>query len=186
MDSTALRSILLKIDGSAPSIHQAAGAMMRLYDKGTGVAVSEWRNALQSCRTDQLLPLLYVANEVLQNSKRNRGTKFLEAFSPVLGNSLVWMVQRDPTILEKVRRTAKIWGERRVLSVRFVNELLQGLERFRDHPHETPAGSFSPQTESPKDVTPLEKESPSPATEVILFSSVFALISTAQTYLIGC
>lgn len=162
MDSTALRSILVKIDGSAPSIHQAAGAMMRLYDKGAGVAVSEWRNALQSCRTDQLLPLLYVANEVLQNSKRNRGTKFLEAFSPVLGNSLVWMVQRDPTILEKVRRTAKIWGERRVLSVRFVNELLQGLEPFRgNNQHETPAGAFSPQTEPPKDVTPIEK-SPAP------------------------
>ena len=47
---------------------------------------------------------LYVANEVLQNSKRNRGTKFLEAFSPALSSSLEFMVKTDPSIVEKVRR----------------------------------------------------------------------------------
>jgi hypothetical protein len=181
MDSTTLRSILVKIDGSAPSIHQAAGAMMRLYDKGAGVAVSEWRNALQSCRPDQLLPLLYVANEVLQNSKRNRGTKFLEAFSPVLGGSLVWMVQRDPAILDKVRRTTKIWGERHVLSVRFVNDLLQGLEPFRDGAQDnnsSPAATFSPQAELPNEAVTPEKESPSLATEEDSEDVVKALTST--------
>jgi hypothetical protein len=186
MDSTALRSILVKVDGSAPAIHQAAGAMMRFYDKGAGVAVSEWRNALQGCRPDQLLSLLYVANEVLQNSKRNRGTKFLEAFSPVLGGSLVWMVQRDPTILEKVRRTAKIWGERRVLSVRFVNDLLLGLEPFRDggaQDDDSPAAAaFSPQAELPTETPPPEKESPSPglANEEVSEDVVMALTSTTQ------
>jgi hypothetical protein len=90
------------------------------------------------------------------------------------------MVQRDPTILDKVRRTTKIWGERRVLSVRFVNDLLQGLEPFRGNQQETPAGGFSPQAEPPKDVTPLEKESPSPATEEDSEDILKALTSTTN------
>ena len=164
MDSTTLRGILSKTDGSTQAIQNSAGAMMRLYDTSTAVAVSEWRNALQTCRSDQLLPLLYVANEVLQNSKRNRGTKFLEAFSPVLGPSLILMVQRDPTILEKVRRTAKIWGDRRVLSIRFVNELLQGLEPFREKQQVEVAG-FSPEAQETTPKITAEKQSPSLATE---------------------
>ena len=77
-----------KIDGSAPAIQATAGAMMKQYDKSPGVAVVEWRNALHQARGDQHLPLLYVANEVLQNSTRNRGNKFLEAFSPTTRNTL--------------------------------------------------------------------------------------------------
>jgi len=130
-----LREALLSVDGTAPSIQRAAGAMMRRYgDRSTcDVAVLEWRNALQSSTdADQLLPLLYVANEVLQNSKRNRGNKFLEAFSPILKQSLVHVCRTDPSLVEKVRRTVKIWGDRRVFSVRYVNELLGDLEPYRD------------------------------------------------------
>eukprot|EP00555_Chaetoceros_dichaeta_P004164 CAMPEP_0198257024 /NCGR_PEP_ID=MMETSP1447-20131203/6798_1 /TAXON_ID=420782 /ORGANISM="Chaetoceros dichaeta, Strain CCMP1751" /LENGTH=474 /DNA_ID=CAMNT_0043943817 /DNA_START=1 /DNA_END=1422 /DNA_ORIENTATION=+ len=106
--------------------------MMRLYDKSSLLAVSEWRNTLQSCQTSQLLPLLYVANEVLQNSKRNRGNKFLEAFSPALADALKFICERDSKLVEKVRRTTKIWGDRRVFSTRFVGSLLKGLDTFRD------------------------------------------------------
>jgi len=129
----SLRSILSQTDASAQNIQRSAASMMRLYDRSATVAVNEWRNTLQSCNPSQLLPLLYVANEVLQNSKRNRGTKFLEAFSPALSSSLDFMVKTDPSIIEKVRRTAKIWGDRRVFSIRYVSEILKGLEPFRQH-----------------------------------------------------
>lgn len=130
-DSTSLRDLLRSIDISAEAIQRTAGAMMRFYQSSTDVAVSEWRNALNVARDDQLLPLLYVANEVLQNSKRNRGNRFLEAFSPILGQSLAHICQQLPDGVEKVRRTVKIWGDRRVFSIRYVNELLNGLEPFR-------------------------------------------------------
>ena len=127
----SLHTVLMQTDGSHPSITQGASMMMRHYDRSAGTAVTEWRNALQSCQPHQLLPLLYVANEVLQNSKRNRGNKFLEAFAPILGQGLQLICQRDGELVEKVRRTAKIWGDRRVFSVRFVSELLKGLEPYR-------------------------------------------------------
>lgn len=130
---------------------------MKQYDRSVNTAVNEWRNALQICQLHQLLPLLYVANEVLQTSKRNRGNKFLEAMSPVLGQALQHICSRDPSVTEKVRRTAKIWGDRRVFSIRFVNDLLQRLEPYR-HGRPPPSNdftndgaTFSPEPEAPSD-----------------------------------
>jgi CID domain len=148
----SLHEILAQIDMTHPRITAGAAAMMKHYDRSAETAVTEWRNALQSCREEQLLPLLYVANETLQNSKRNRGNNFLEAFSTTLGQSLHYICQRSPALVEKVRRTAKIWGDRRVFSVRFVGELLKGLESFRNDvqqqrapPVESPVNRFSPE-----------------------------------------
>jgi hypothetical protein len=151
--SNNLRGLLKGINLTAPAIQGAAGAMMKHYDKSAGLAVTEWRNALQQAREDQYLPLLYVANEVVQNSKRNRGNKFLEAFSPVLGQALIFISQRSsPVTVNKIRRTIKIWGERHVFSVRFVNELIKGLEPYRNGGETTTAATASTTTsqQSPK------------------------------------
>ncbi len=132
MADFSLRSTLSATDGTAPSIQSSASSMMKMYDKSPSLAVAEWRNVLQTCSDSQLLPLLYVANEVLQISKRNRGNKYLESFSPILGGSLKLICERDPSVTEKVRRTAKIWGDRRIFSTRFVGELLAGVESYRN------------------------------------------------------
>lgn len=132
-DATALRATLNQTDMSAPAIQASSRSMMRFYDKpgGATVAVSEWRSTLQTSSLSQSLPLLYVANEVLQTSKRNRGSRFLEAFGPVLGSSLAFICGRDGSTVEKVRRTVKIWGDRRVFSMRYVMDVLAGLDSFR-------------------------------------------------------
>jgi hypothetical protein len=62
-DTTTLREWLRRVDSTAPSIQGAAAAMMKHYDRSPQVAVTEWRNALHSADPEQLLPLLYVANE---------------------------------------------------------------------------------------------------------------------------
>lgn len=130
---STLSSLLRQLDASQAAIQRAASCMIKMYDSSSWGAVTEWRNCLQIASTDQLLAFLYVCNEVLQTSKRNRGNKFLEAFSPVLSQSLQHMAIRlnDPTQTEKIRRVVKIWGDRQIFSVRFVNELLAGLERYR-------------------------------------------------------
>ena len=132
-DATALRQTLVQTENNLPSIQSASRLMMRFYDtpSGADLAVSEWRSVLQTCSTSQLLPLLYVANEVLQTSKRNRGNKFLEAFSPVLGSSLIYICNQDRGLVEKIRRTVKVWGDRRVFSMRFVMDILAGLDSYR-------------------------------------------------------
>ncbi|CAB9505859.1 Regulation of nuclear pre-mRNA domain-containing protein 1A [Seminavis robusta] len=149
-DAGSLRSNLARVDATAPAIQSSAAQMMKHYDRSPGVAVVEWRNALHNARRDQWLPLLYVANEVLQNSKRNRGNKFLEAFSPILGQSLIFVSQHsDAPAVEKIRRTVKIWGDRRVFSVRYVNELLKGLEPYRNNRGASSAPIVQPTNSQP-------------------------------------
>lgn len=118
------------------------------------MAVSEWRSVLQTSSLSQSLPLLYVANEVLQTSKRNRGSGFLEAFSPVLGSSLQFICGRDGSVVEKVRRTVKIWGDRRVFSMRYVMDVLGGLDSFRGG-EGAAATSPAPKAPSPKPKSPI-------------------------------
>jgi len=131
--SSQLRDYLQQIDLSGPAVQGAAGAMMKHYDKSPGVAVVEWRNALHHAHSEQYLPLFYVANEVLQNSKRNRGNKFLEAFSPILGQSIIFVCDKSsPSIVESIRRTIKIWAERHVFSIRYINELIKELQPYRN------------------------------------------------------
>jgi len=74
----------------------------------------DWNTQVITAPVPQLLPLLYVANDVLQNSRRS-GTHFLESFSPILGEALTTMCLRcgDISLTEKIRRVVKIWGERR-------------------------------------------------------------------------
>lgn len=142
-DASSLRGYLQRIDTTAPAIQGAAAAMMKHYDKSTGVAVNCWRDMLMQARGDQYLPLLYVANEVLQTSKRNRGNKFLEAFSPVLGQALIYVCGKSqPSVVESIRRTVKIWAERRVFSIRYVNELIKGLEPYRTGKKRLPSSNF--------------------------------------------
>ncbi|KAL7535123.1 hypothetical protein ACHAWF_005065 [Thalassiosira exigua] len=133
-DAGDLRATLTQTDMSAPAIQASSRAMMRFYDRpgGAAAAVSEWRSAIQSSPPAQSLPLLYVANEVLQSSKRNRGSRFLEAFSPVLGSSVQFICGRDRSVVEKVRRVVKIWGDRRIFSLRFVMDVLGGLDPYRE------------------------------------------------------
>ena len=133
-DTSSLRAILNQTEVTMPSIQASSRAMMSFYDRpgGATLAVSEWRSVLQTSSPSQSMPLLYVANEVIQTSKRNRGSKFLEAFSPVLGSSMVFICSRDGSVVEKVRRTVKIWGDRRIFSMRFVMDVLAGLEPYRE------------------------------------------------------
>jgi len=156
-DNADLRATLNKTDMSAPTIQASSRAMMRFYDKprGANMAVSEWRSVLQTSSHAQSLPLLYVANEVLQSSKRNRGVGFLEAFSPVLGSACQFICGRDNSVVEKVRRVVKIFGDRRVFSVRYVMDLLAGLEPFRA------VAKAAPSVPKPKAVaTPTKVKSP--------------------------
>ena len=171
-DAANLRATLNQTDMSAPAIQASSREMMRFYDKPGGAvsAVSEWRSVLQTASSSQYLPLLYVANEVLQTSKRNRGNAYLEAFSPVLGSSLQFICGRDSSAVEKVRRTVKIWGDRRVFSMRFVMEVLRGLDAYREGGSGTAAARQSAATAMATPSSP-EVTSPTPSKKSPISSS---------------
>jgi len=122
------------LDISAESIQSASTLMLSHYNDPTQIT-SEWNSKVSNLSTpiSSLLPLLYVANDVLQTSKRKKGNNFLESFSPILSFALTTMCRRCGSLplTEKIRRTCKIWGERAVFSPRFVEELLDKIEPIR-------------------------------------------------------
>jgi len=104
VDSVSLRDMLLKTEITETSILKSSTGMLSHYDHDPSIAVDDWQQCLATCNAEQILPLVYVANDVIQESKK-RGNKYLEAFSPVLGRSLRLACNRDRSIAEKIRRT---------------------------------------------------------------------------------
>lgn len=145
MSDDSLRRSLAQVNSTAISIQTAASALMKHYDRSTANAVNAWRNAVVEAKNNpgSLLALVYVANEVLQTSKRNRGNQFLEAFAPILAPTLVYLAEQNVPV-EKLRRVVKIWGDRRVFSLRFVQDVLGKLERFRRGGQQAPPPEWSP------------------------------------------
>jgi len=96
------------LDMSAPAIQGCAKQMMARQSQAQSVT-HEWHRSVQSQPVPSLLPLLYVANDVLQNSRRG-GFQFLEAFSPILGDALCTMCKRCSDISltgERAKRAIK-------------------------------------------------------------------------------
>ena len=138
MSSSSLTSILLDTNLTPQKIQRSS----RYIINGSVPleSVTAWRRCLSTCNDDQLLPLLYVANETLQTiaRKKLRTKEFLEAFASVLNSSIKEICSRivasrslKNDLIEKVRRTIKIWGDRQVYSQRFVGEVLAVCEPFR-------------------------------------------------------
>lgn len=156
-----LYNVLVETDLTPQRIQRSARRIVQCAD--VNEAVSEWRRALTTCDRSQLLPLLYVANEALQNVKRSsRARDFLEAFATILPSSMRDICSRDQNIVEKVRRTVKIWGDRRVYSARFVGEILASCDAFRIH-----RGNASPATSSAYKSKPSVTPDPSIAKEEV-------------------
>ena len=87
--------MLLKTDITETSILKSSTGMLSHYDHDPSIAVDDWRACLAKFNAKQILPLVYVINDVIQTSKMDRGPKYLEALSPALGSSLRLACNRD-------------------------------------------------------------------------------------------
>ncbi|KAL5213987.1 hypothetical protein ABZP36_003139 [Zizania latifolia] len=76
--------------------------------------VQTWEKQFHSSGNEQKTPFLYLANDILQNSKRN-GTEFVEEFWKVLPGALKNVAENgDDRGKKVVGRLVEIWQERRV------------------------------------------------------------------------
>ncbi|KAG8043203.1 hypothetical protein GUJ93_ZPchr0119g33228 [Zizania palustris] len=84
------------------------------HRKNAEQIVQTWEKKFHSSGNEQKTPLLYVANDILQNSKRN-GTEFVEEFWKVLPGALKDVTENgDDRGKNVVSRLVGIWQERRV------------------------------------------------------------------------
>ncbi|KAL0842859.1 hypothetical protein Bca101_016104 [Brassica carinata] len=83
--------------------------------------VTTWEKQFHSTEMSQKVPLLYLANDILQNSKR-QGNEFVQEFWNVLPKAVKDIVsQGDDRGKGVVSRLVKIWEERRVFGSRSKN-----------------------------------------------------------------
>ncbi|CAH8353719.1 unnamed protein product [Eruca vesicaria subsp. sativa] len=83
--------------------------------------VTTWEKQFHSTEMSQKVPLLYLANDILQNSKR-QGNEFVQEFWNVLPKAVKDIVsQGDDHGKGVVSRLVKIWEERRVFGSRSKN-----------------------------------------------------------------
>ncbi|KAM7261641.1 hypothetical protein ACFE04_020718 [Oxalis oulophora] len=82
------------------------------------LVVATWRKQFHSSQLAQKVPLLYLANDILQNSKR-KGNEFVAEFWKVLPTALKDVSETGDDHGKKVvSRLVKIWEERRVFGSR--------------------------------------------------------------------
>ncbi|WCJ31822.1 Regulation of nuclear pre-mRNA domain-containing protein 1A [Euphorbia peplus] len=92
--------------------------------------VSTWDKQFRASEIAQKVPLLYLANDILQNSKR-KGNEFVSEFWKVLPSALKDVALKgDDRGKNAVSRLVNIWDERRVFGsrARSLNDVMLGEE----------------------------------------------------------
>ncbi|XP_024964486.1 regulation of nuclear pre-mRNA domain-containing protein 1A isoform X1 [Cynara cardunculus var. scolymus] len=83
--------------------------------------VTTWEKLFHSSEVAQKVPLLYLANDILQNSKR-KGNEFVSEFWKVLPGALKDLIEKgDDHGKNVVTRLVNIWEERKVFGSRAKN-----------------------------------------------------------------
>lgn len=82
--------------------------------------VTSWLNVLKRVKVEHRLTLFYLANDVIQYSKRKR-YEFVESWATALQKATTMV--RDDRIKNKILRIFKIWEDRSIYSEEFISDL---------------------------------------------------------------
>lgn len=121
-----LRSRLASSTEVADSITSTAHWI--LFHKRHASSIAEqWAEAIIS--DENKLPEIYIANEVIQQSKIKRKTEFVEAFAKVLPFSLPKAyAQSDLPTRDRVMRVVRVWRDRNVFEPQVQLQIEQALK----------------------------------------------------------
>lgn len=74
-----------------------------------------WLERMRETTVNKRLTLIYLANEVVQQSKARRKDDFLVAFSPVIAEATSTAYKGATNdVQDKIRRTVEVWSQRRI------------------------------------------------------------------------
>ena len=112
---------LRSLDGSVDKI-AALSSYMALNVSDAKVVCKVWMSAFEAADASRVLPLLYLANDVLQRTRAKNNAyvvelaKYLPAAYSIAGS-------RAPSSLDAFGRLASLWTERQVFSATFMDRL---------------------------------------------------------------
>ncbi|XP_061351060.1 uncharacterized protein LOC133296129 isoform X1 [Gastrolobium bilobum] len=115
-DGQILAEKLLKLNNSQQSI-ESLSRLCISHRKRAKEIVETWDKLFSSSQKEQRISFLYLANDILQNSRR-KGSEFVNEFWKVLPDALRRVYESDENGKKSVTRLVDIWEERKVFGSR--------------------------------------------------------------------
>ena len=131
-DPAALSDKLRKLNASAQSVEQLS-AWCVFHSRSAKQVASTWASALSAAPDAQKLAFIFLANDVVQNS-RKRGPAYTDAFAPLLPGALRHVIKHAPgqETLHQLRRLVTVWEERKVFGTGKTCKELQAAVQLGD------------------------------------------------------
>ncbi|XP_065087762.1 regulation of nuclear pre-mRNA domain-containing protein 1B [Ochlerotatus camptorhynchus] len=125
---------LLELNPSQQSI-QTLSLWLIHHRKHNSIIVKTWLKELQKAPTSKKLTFMYLANDVIQNSKK-KGPEFGKEFEHVLLKAFKLIAQSGPEdkTIHNLNRILKIWGERGVYEEAKIKEFSAALNQREKSP----------------------------------------------------
>ncbi|KAJ6657833.1 hypothetical protein lerEdw1_001883 [Lerista edwardsae] len=119
---SALERKLLELSNSQQSV-QTLSLWLIHHRKHSPLIVTVWERELRKAKPNRKLTFLYLANDVIQNSKR-KGPEFTKDFAPVIVEAFKHVSsETDENCKKHLGRVLSIWEERSV----YENDVLEQL-----------------------------------------------------------
>ncbi|MEE6512467.1 hypothetical protein FKM82_019479 [Ascaphus truei] len=134
----ALEKKLLELSNSQQSV-QTLSLWLIHHRKHSRVIVTVWDRELRKAKPTRKLTFLYLANDVIQNSKR-KGPEFTKDFAPVIADAFKHVSREtDESCKKHLSRVLSIWEERAVYENDVLEQLkmaLYGIKKPKKRPYE--------------------------------------------------
>lgn len=102
------------------------------YKRFIPQVVYYWNYEMQKSHIFHQMTLLYLANDVIQNTRKKTG-KFIAEFSNVLPERIEALYRKStPKLREKINRMIGIWQERNIFSPSLMGELLKIMKFYSE------------------------------------------------------
>ncbi|XP_040209407.1 regulation of nuclear pre-mRNA domain-containing protein 1A isoform X3 [Rana temporaria] len=134
----ALEKKLSELSNSQQSV-QTLSLWLIHHRKHSRVIVAVWDRELRKAKPSRKLTFLYLANDVIQNSKR-KGPEFTKDFAPVIAEAFKHVAsETDESCKKHLARVLSIWEERAVYENDVLDHLktaLYGEKKNKKRPYE--------------------------------------------------
>nr|XP_061803202.1 regulation of nuclear pre-mRNA domain-containing protein 1B-like isoform X2 [Nerophis lumbriciformis] len=123
----ALEKKLSELSSSQQSV-QTLSLWIIHHRKHSGLIVKVWHRELKKAKTSRKLTFLYLANDVIQNSKK-KGPEFTKDFESVLIDACSHVASEvDESCKKHMERLLNIWKERNLYRSDFIQQLTLAIE----------------------------------------------------------
>ncbi|XP_073677556.1 regulation of nuclear pre-mRNA domain-containing protein 1A [Garra rufa] len=134
----ALEKKLSELSNSQQSV-QTLSLWLIHHRKHSKTIVKVWYSELKKAQVSRKLTFLYLANDVIQNSKR-KGPEFTQDFSPVIVDAFKHVSgEGDESCKKQLGRVLSIWQERAVYEndvLEKLSDVLQVEKKAKKRPYE--------------------------------------------------